>query len=62
MIAICFVVTYQSGFPTEDFPYEGEDFLLFNHVVSHPLDVSWGRWLIKAACAVSSHCTHLVRI
>lgn len=62
MIAICFVVKYQSGFPTEDFPYESEDFLLFNHVVSHPLDVSGGRWLIKAACAVPSHCTHLVRI
>ena len=60
--AVCFVVKYQTGFPTQDFPYESEHFLLFNHVVSHLLDVSGGRWLIKAACAVPPHCTHLLRI
>lgn len=62
MIAGCLVVKYQSGFPTQDFPYESKHFMLFNHVVSHPLDVGGGRWLIKAARAVPSHCAHLVRI
>lgn len=62
MIALRFVVKYQSGCPTEDFPYESKHFLLFNHVVSHLLDVSGGWRLIKAARAVPSDCTHLLWI
>lgn len=53
---------YQSGSPTKNLPYEGEDLLFFNHVVPYPLDVS-GRWrLIETTCAVSSCCAHRIRI
>lgn len=52
----------RSAFATKDLPYECEDLLLFNHVVSHPLNVSRRWWLIETARAVSSCRCHSFRI
>lgn len=52
----------QSGLLTDNLPYECKDFLLFNHVVPHLLDIS-GRWrFIETAGAVSSCCLDCIRI
>lgn len=57
-----YVVMCQSGSTTKNLLYEGKDFLLFNHVVPHPLDVGGRWWLIETACAVSSCCAYRIRI
>lgn len=52
----------QSGFLTDNLPYECKDFLLFNHVVPHLLDISGRWWFIETAGAVSSCCLDCIRI